>query len=504
MIDKNLTVGVVGICGANGNLIARILSQRGFKVIGTDISSKENCKFIKSLEDYDIDIIFGDNPDEFYKSIDYLVPPVSLSKDHKIFKLAEKNDIEIIELSDIIEEFKAEKPVFAITGTNGKTTSVSLLKKIAYDNNIIPTEHNLEGMQGNAEYIPLLQSRLNGDVSILEVGTFGFKGSIKRITDNVDLTSGLITNITQDHLDNSGNFLDYANVKSEMIHSLMGKQIIVNGNDPTIMGLLKEMNYDGEVITFRVDSDVNGVSKKQCTCGDIIEVKEIVSGSGYFFCKCGITTPQTDYLATNIDLKNQTFDLFTPTDKITVKTPLKGIHNVYNVTGAIIAAHEFLKLPYDKILPSVETFTGVPGRMELVRNDGGKEIIVDYAHNPAGVQTVLREFEKLYGDIATVITISSESGRKGDEEIFNSALEFSKYVIPASAPSQKVAKEMILKNPELKEKIILEDIDETFVKEGTLGSTKEDVIKGIDKALKLDCNKIIAIGEAAVKYKNYI
>lgn len=48
-------------------------------------------------------------------------------------------------------------------------------------------------MQGNAEYIWILQSRLNGDVGILEVGTFGVPGTIERIVGNSELTSGLIT-----------------------------------------------------------------------------------------------------------------------------------------------------------------------------------------------------------------------------------------------------------------------------------------------------------------------
>ncbi len=503
MIDKNFTIGVIGVCGANGNLIARILSQRGFQVVGTDIRSKDECKFIKSLDSYDIKVFHGEDLHDFFKSIDYLVPPMSLKKDNEIFKIAKNNNIKILELSDIINMFKCEKSVFAITGTNGKTTSTTLLKKIAYDNGIKPAEHDLEDMQGNAEFIPILQSRLDGDVGILEVGTFGVPGTIKRITDNVNLVSGLITNITPDHL-KEGNFLDYAHVKGEFIQSLKGKQIIVNANDPTIMGLLKEFDYYGDLITFRVDGDISGIKQKECVCGETIDVKEIVSGSGYYFCKCGLTTPNTDYIATNIDLNNQNFDLFTPDGKISVLTSLKGIHNVYNITGVIIAAHEFLNLSFDKILPSIEKFTGVGGRMEFIKNIDGKDIIVDYAHNPAGVQTVLREFNKLYGDIATVVTISSESGQIGDEEIFESVCKFSKYVIPVSISSQKIAKKFLSQNPDLNKKIILEDIDENFIKDGTLGSTKEDVIKGIENALNLDCSKIIAIGEAAVKFKDYI
>ena len=506
MINKNSTIGVVGICGANGNLIARILDERGYNVIGIDSSSKEDCRFIKSLDGYDIELIFGDNPDdEFFEKIDFLVPPLSLAKDHEIFSKAKECNVEILTLEDIVDLFKSEKPVFGITGTNGKTTSIELMKKIAYDNNIIPAEHNLEGMQGNAEFIPILQSRLDGDVGILEIGTFGVPGTVSRITENVGLESGLITNITEDHLNELSGFIEYAKVKGEFIQTLMGKQIIVNANDPTIMGLLKQYNYDGDLITFRVESSSTCTSEKQCVCGENIKIQEIISGSGIYFCRnCGITTPQTDYIATNIDLENRKFDLFTPTDKLEVKMKLDGIHNVYNVLGVIIASHEFLKLPYDKILDSVANFTGVNGRMEHITTINNKDIIVDFAHNPAGVKTVLNAFKNLYDDITTIITISSESGEKGDLEIFESVLDYSKYVIPNSAASQKIAKQYLDKNPSLKDKIILIDIDENFIKEGTIGTTKEEIKKGITTALTLDCDKIIVIGEAATKFKDVI
>ncbi len=358
-------------------------------------------------------------------------------------------------------------------------------------------------MQGNAEYIPTLQSRLNGDVAILEIGTFGVPGSIERIIENSDVSAGLITNITPDHISDSGSFINYAKVKGEFIKGLNNKQIIVNGQDPTIMGLIKEYDYQGEVITFGVDSTVSSVKPKECICGSEINLKEIISGCGYYFCKCGLTTPQVDFIATNIDLNNRTFDLHTPKEKLKVKMNVDGLHNVYNVTGVIIAAHEFLKLPYDKILKSIETFTGVECRMEKVRTINNKEIYVDFAHNPASVQTILTEFKRLYGNFTTVITISSESGYEGDIEIFENAMNFSKYIIPASSASQKIANELITKNSSLKDKILFESIDD-FEKKGTLGANYDEVKQGIEKALKLDCNTILAIGEAACKFKSSI
>lgn len=498
MIKK--TFGVIGVCGANGNLIARLLKERGYDVIGTDLAPAEECRFSKSFEGYDIELYYGETPDEFFEKADYIVPPASLSKKSAIFQ---KIGDSLFELDDVIREFHPDKPVFGITGTNGKTTTTTLLKKIAYDNGIMPAEHNLENMQGNAEYIPILQSRLDGDVAILEVGTFGVPGTVRRTVKNSDICSGLITNINPDHLNDLGSFMDYAHVKGEFIDELNGKQLIVNGQDPTIMGLLKEYDFEGDLITFGVDGTFERINHKECVCGREIKVKELISGCGYYFCPCGITTPQVDYIATNIDLKNRTFDLHTPKEKLTVKMAIDGLHNVYNVIGVIIAAHEFLKLPYDKILDSVATFTGVDGRMEKVGEVDSKEIYVDYAHNPAGVQTVLSQFKNLFGDFTCVITISSESGDDGDLAIFNNALEFSKYVVPASVASQKIARELILNDSSLSDRILFDSVDD-FVKKGTLGASYDEVKEGIKKALDTDCNLIVAIGEAATKFKSCV
>ena len=499
-MNKNKTFGVIGVCGANGNLIARILKQRGYNVIGTDLAFKKDCRFAKALEGYDIDVFYGKTPEAFFKKSDYIIPPASLSKDSELLKNIDKP---ILELCDIIEMIQPEKPVFGISGTNGKTTSTTLLKKIAYDNGIKPCEHDLEGMQGNAEFIPILQSRLDGDVGILEVGTFGIPGTVGRVVKNTSMTAGLITNITPDHLNDLGSFMDYANVKAEFIKEIGDGTLIVNGQDPTIMGLLRELDFKGEIITFGVDELPDSVAMKECVCGNEIAVKEIISGCGYYFCKCGITTPQVDYIATNVDLKNRTFDLHTPTEKLSVKMAIDGIHNVYNVTGVIIAAHKFLDLPYDKILPSIATFTGVSGRMDEVGTVNGKTIFVDYAHNPAGVETVLKEFKKLFGDFTTVITVSSESGYPGDLDIFNSVLKFSKFIVPASTASQKIATEKLKDNPKLNDRIFFNYVG-NFEKTSTLGASEEEVKEGIKKALNLDCEMIIAIGEAATKFKSVI
>ena len=119
------------------------------------------------------------------------------------------------------------------------------------------------------------------------------------------------------------------------------------------------------------------------------------------------------------------------------------------------------------------------------------------------METVLKEFKKLFGDFTTVITVSSESGYVGDLDIFNSVLKFSKFVVPASVPSQKIALEKLKSNPKLNDRIFLNHVDD-FEKTSTLGASKEEVRDGLRKALNLDCEMVIAIGEAATKFKDVV
>ena len=50
-IKDDALFGVIGVCGVNGNLIARILMDHGYKVQATDMVNKENCRFGRTARD---------------------------------------------------------------------------------------------------------------------------------------------------------------------------------------------------------------------------------------------------------------------------------------------------------------------------------------------------------------------------------------------------------------------------------------------------------------------
>ena len=139
--------------------------------------------------------------------------------------------------------------------------------------------------------------------------------------------------------------------------------------------------------------------------------------------------------------------------------------------------------------------------MEKIGVIDDKEVMVDYAHNPGGITTVLKELKNSYAKIVNVNTTSSESGMDGDDEILNSSVEYADYVIPASKSAYECAKKYLDKNMYV-DKIILPDIIPDDDKEGTLGATSKEVCNAFNKALELDVDLIVCTGEAAFKFKD--
>jgi UDP-N-acetylmuramate--alanine ligase len=488
--------GVLGVCGIVGNLAARVLMDHGWEVLGSDLESSEKCQYLYTLKDYNIPLYLSGHPEEFFEKSDYLIPPPSLPKDSDTFRKLESSG-KILEIDDIINGIKPEKPVICITGTNGKTTTTHLLKHIARVAGLKTTEHGFKSLQGNIDYIPPLQARLDGDIAVLETGTEGTPGDLRFTVEKCKPSCGVLTNINPDHLSQDADFLRYARIKGELLEELQEGMAVINCDDPTIWGLLKEVDYQGKVITIGVEDHPSRISTKKCWCGEELLLGETISGVGYYRCECGLERPRPDYRANNIT--PHSFLLHTPHGTHTIKMGIMGLHNVYNAMGSIVVALEFLKIPLDDIKKGLETFKGVPGRLEYVKSLPNTDFIVDYAHNPSGVETVLQELKKIYPKVAVIITVSSESQESGDLEILEKALYLADFIIPASFFSRKAAEKYISR-----EEIITTDIEPVEFREGTLGATCEQVLEGLKKATGCNVDAIVCIGEAAIKYKDEI
>jgi UDP-N-acetylmuramoylalanine-D-glutamate ligase len=522
---------VIGGCGTVGSLMARILKSHNYDVIVTDIST--DCKLKEVFKEEGIKLSLGKFDKELLKNASSFFIAPSLMENKKILnQLKEISNVPIYGVNEILKFFKSYKHVFGVTGTNGKTSTVNYLKTILKKAGLKVPEHKLN-IQGNNEFIPALQARLGGDLAVIEIGTFGNKGEIKTASENSGLTTGIITNISKDHIQKD--FNDYIACKKEILQ--VARNLIINADDPILNSfadLTSENNLksNGNILFFGVDGrsiddKFNDFFKnkfdKELKCPNCDKKLDYFDNTSYI-CSCGFKKPKLDVKATDVkivkDENNRniiTYILNVGEKQGQIYLRNSSIVNVYNSLAAATGAY-LEGICFEVIVDGINSFEGVPGRFEILHEN--PLIILDYAHNPSGlksiIQGVLAIKEDLKSDINAsnekitdnnlnnsskliiVNTISSESGDDGDKEIAillsdgdivipvsNQALTFSKYIQSEVIPLENKVK---------------------YEKTNITGATKEQVEEGIKIALNQAKDKdiLLIIGEAGTKYSKDI
>ncbi|MGL4850077.1 MAG: UDP-N-acetylmuramoyl-L-alanyl-D-glutamate--2,6-diaminopimelate ligase [Clostridium sp.] len=269
---------------------------------------------------------------------------------------------------------KSELKIIGITGTNGKTTTAFMIKKILEKANkkvgLIGTVANYIGDKEieterttpeSLELHGLFREMVDNNVEfcVMEISSHSLE--LDRVY-GLEFESGIFTNITRDHLDFHKTFENYYKAKFKLFERC--KESIINIDD----------SY-GE----RVVEDLEKLGDKKYTTfslkkGDVVatDIKEI-----------GM---DTEFL---VEFPNG--------EKEKMTLPIPGNYNVYNSLGAIIACKmaglglNEIKLGLNDVL--------VPGRCERTGREFNLpyEILIDYAHTPDGLLNILetcREFTK--------------------------------------------------------------------------------------------------------------
>lgn len=491
---KKQEVVVIGGCGTVGSLMARVLKGNGADVTVSDLST--DSPQVEILKKEGINLNLGVHDENVLKNADMVVVAPSLLSHHELIKKIKKStDVDIISVDDVLRLCNVGKPVVGITGTNGKTTTTWMLKNILNFSGYKTPEHGLD-IQGNTELIPPFQARLGGDIAVLEIGTFGNPDEIKDCAVKSEVNIGIITNISKDHLNESRRFNDYVKCKMEIVEVV--NSLALNADDPLVAGFdidnsHKILFYGIENVNLKIEAYPE--VRKCPLCGNELEYSTHYLGHlGVYNCSCGFKRPKLDVKA--VDVKNGSFKLVRGLNVAEIKLKQMGIHNVYNALAAACGALA-LGIGFEDIVNGIESFEGVKGRFQEI--NVGKRVIIDYAHNPAGVKAIIQTLNREKPENSSLIvvnTISSESGIKGDMEIAK-ILSDADIIVAASNASRNA-----LSKINVNSQIILAESSKNSSKVGTLGASeeqvKESLILAIDKAKKEDI--ILVIGEGGVKY----
>ncbi len=295
--------------------------------------------------------------------------------------------------------------VIGVTGTDGKTTTSNLIYHILQSagvktgmistvNAVIGEKILDTGFHVTTPESPDVQRylaemvRAGLETAILEATSHGLD---QRRLSACDFDVGVVTNITHEHLDYHGSYPAYRAAKARLFTALA--------------------ETPEKVIHSRRGAVLNRDDSAYEYLSDLCKVRQVSYS----------TESQADVMAGEVEyLSNgMRFTVFTKTDSgenvaTSLKTNLIGTHNLSNILAALTTCVRILRIPADVVQHALETFPGVPGRMETITfelADGKQQefaTIVDFAHTPNALRNTLETARKI--SAAKVIVVFGSAG----------------------------------------------------------------------------------------------
>ena len=259
-----------------------------------------------------------------------------------------------------------ELKLVGITGTNGKTTTATLLydlvRALGYKAGLISTVvYRIEGREVEATHTTPDSIRLNAlmremadagcEFCFMECSSHAIVQERPR---GLSFAGGIFSNITHDHLDYHKTFAEYIRAKKRFFDMLPAGSFALTNLD----------DRNGRVMVQNTAAAVHTYSLR---------------GMADF--RCRIVETHLDGMLLRIDGQE-------------VWVGLLGRFNAYNLL-AVYGTAVLLGLDRSEVLRVLSTLRPVSGRFEIVRAANGTTAVVDYAHTPDALENVLRTIEEI-------------------------------------------------------------------------------------------------------------
>ncbi|HSQ43660.1 MAG TPA: UDP-N-acetylmuramoyl-L-alanine--D-glutamate ligase [Ginsengibacter sp.] len=326
-MKKKIVILGAGESGVGAALLAQ---QKGYDVFVSD-ASFINASFKNELTLNSIDFEEATHTKEKIFSADVIVKSPGIPEKNDLIKELRKKEIEIISEIEFAFWYKGGSKIIGITGSNGKTTTTSLVYHIC-------KEGGLDcAMVGNIGYSFARQiAKEPKQVYVVEISSFQLD-DIKTFRPDV----AILTNITEDHLDRyEYNFENYITSKFNIIKNQTKNDVFI-------------YNADDEVTVKYLNKFLNSTNPLP------ISMRK--------------SLPQGAYITNaEMHIKWQKEEMNMSVEDFAVK----GKHNQYNTMAAGLSA-VVMDIRKEKIRDAVQTFESLEHRMETVATIKGVEFIND-------------------------------------------------------------------------------------------------------------------------------
>ena len=256
-----------------------------------------------------------------------------------------------------------------ITGTNGKTTTVTLLHRmftaLGYNCGLLSTIANYVGNRGteavNTTSDPITINSLMSEMvdagceyCFMEVSSIGVEQ--ERVA-GLKFKVGIFSNLTHDHLDYHKTFAEYLRCKKLFFDTLPADAYAITNIDDR-NGMVMVQNTKAQVVTY--------------SCRKIADHT------------CRIIEPSFEGMLLRMDEKESWSCLI-------------GMHNAYNLL-AIYTTAVVLGSDPQEVLVALSSLRPAPGRLENIRGPRDISVIIDYAHTPDALENVLKTLREIAPD----------------------------------------------------------------------------------------------------------
>ncbi|MEZ5918665.1 MAG: UDP-N-acetylmuramoyl-L-alanine--D-glutamate ligase [Alphaproteobacteria bacterium] len=342
--------------GASGLSVIRALHKAGAKIVAWDDDAGRRAQAEKegaSLADPEQGGLEG-------TACLVLAPgvPLHYPEPHPVVHAARRAGVEIIGDLEILHRAGHGRKTVGITGTNGKSTTASLIAHILKQAGRKPV------LGGNIG-VPALNLEMppKDDVFVLEISSFQMD-----LCPNFRPDIAVLLNITPDHIDRHGSFEGYAAAKARMFEG--PGTAVISVDDKSCRAILKDIGKGGErdIVTFSVDKDLRGeVAESRTVC--ILEDGMVIDMMG---------------------------DGPVEAENLNQAKALQGRHNAQNA-AASYAVCRLLGLTPEKIAEGFKTYPGLAHRQLCVRVINGVSYVNDSkATNAQAAATALACFQNIY------------------------------------------------------------------------------------------------------------
>ncbi|HEU5046657.1 MAG TPA: cyanophycin synthetase [Rickettsiales bacterium] len=306
---------------------------------------------------------------------------------------------------------KTRAPVIAITGTNGKSTTVRMVAHILRQSGLkvgftstsgvyVGDDCIWEGDASGPKSARMLLKDPTIDVAVLETARGGI---IREGLGVMDCDIGAVLNVTEDHIGISGveTIEDLAAIKSVVVESVHSGGIsVLNADDPRTLAMAEHAG--GSVCYFSMSSAKGGPLREHLEKGGRCVSRETIGGKAQLVMyRDGIRIP------------------IVAADEIPATYSGAAAFNIENALAAIAIASGLDIDPQvmrSALMSFSSSYEQNPGRFNI--HDGhGFRIIVDYAHNPAALRAFFRMIRHMRGNYLRVIGHVSTPGDRRDEDI---------------------------------------------------------------------------------------